>query len=568
MADKDAAKKEMYSFRDEYAAYFEQSASFLNNILVDWDETDLGESFSKLRTKGKKMAVGTSSKKAAKDDEEKEPRKVDVEYGGNKIILPTDMDLDEAYEAIGRQRDEESVYVAISEQIDAFPFDGAVAMMRVLQRRYGWTHLKPTPGFWGSSPPTMVGVEINHGERVQVPWGRMAVPKIEGTLSTSYAFKDGMPRFVLAGEVMRKNERTVQAIAQEIRDEVKKNSIYRAKAVKINFRDQNQERREFDTSLCPKFIDMVSVGDTTPIFAKSIEDAIRINVLNPLRFSKRCRAKGASLKKGIILGGPYGTGKTLTAYQIAKIAVDNGWTFLYLEDVRDLDLAIGFAKLYGPCVLFAEDADKATLGPRNPEMDRLLNVIDGVESKGADSLITVLTTNNIGIINPAFLRPGRIDAVINVTPPDAEACVRIIKKYVADGGCVLEGTDAELQECVAPLLGANAAFLRNAVEQCKLAAMEHMETDDSPLVIRPSDLRTVAEGMLPHCRLINPDHGKKSLLDMEEVHHEPMQFAMDILVHKFAEGMINMVADPKVLSKIVMKQMKPRGNLGGPPSAN
>jgi hypothetical protein len=199
--------------------------------------------------------------------EKETPRKVNFAFQGDKMVIPENMDLDEAKAAIEAQITEESVKVSINETIEAFPLDGAVAMWKVLQRRYGWTHLKPTVGMFGSlHPPVMVGVEIGFGERIQVPWGNISVPKIEGLLTTSCKWIDGMPYFLLSGTVQRKSERTVAAIAQEIRDEVKKNSIYRAKAVKINFRDQYGDRKEFDFNLCPKFIDMASVGETTPIF--------------------------------------------------------------------------------------------------------------------------------------------------------------------------------------------------------------------------------------------------------------------------------------------------------------
>ena len=499
---------------------------------------------------------------------EKEVRKVDFAYEGDRIVLPKDMDLDEAEKAIQRQRDEENVTVNINEPILCTPFDGAVALMRVLKRRYGWTNLVPEDmGWWGTRPPSMVGVEIGVDERIQVPWGNMQVPKIDGTLQTNYWFNEGMPCFKLTGTVKRKHERFVAEIAQQIREEVKRNSIYRAKTVKINFRDSDGERKEFDFNLAPKFIDLGAIGDSQPIFSESIANAIRINIHNPIRFSARCRKKGASLKKGIMLGGPYGTGKTLEAFECAQLCAQHGWTFLYLEDVRYLDLAYGFARLYQPCLLFAEDADKALAGPRTPEMDKVLNVIDGVESKGEQSVMLILTTNCLEVINRAFLRPGRIDAVINVLPPDVEACLKIVRKYVAEGDCKLSGSAEELKKAIEPLVGANAAFFRNTVEQCKLSAIEKMDTDDADVVISPDDLRIVAEGMVPHAKLINPEHGKKSLLDLQEEMTDPLQMGFEILSQKFAEAFVDQITNPKVLKGIIVKKMKKRG-MNGDPSNN
>jgi hypothetical protein len=149
-----------------------------------------------------------------KKKEDEVPRKVEFDYSGDKIILPENMDLDEARKAIDLQLQEENVTVSITEQFKAFPLDGAVAMMKVLQRRYGWTHLVPTQGFFGPRPPQMIGVEIAYNQHIQVPWGQMQVPKIDGTLSTGVNFDEGMPCFCLRGQVKRKHERAVAALAK------------------------------------------------------------------------------------------------------------------------------------------------------------------------------------------------------------------------------------------------------------------------------------------------------------------------------------------------------------------
>jgi transitional endoplasmic reticulum ATPase len=513
-------------------------------------------------------AIPTNNgKKTTKEEEKEIPRRPSFEYKGDKLIIPENMSLDEVRDAVDAQIEEDSVQVTINEPVNAFPLDGAVALWTVLQRKFGWTHLKPTETMWGSYPPTMLGVEIDFERRIQVPWGHIEVPNIEGRFSTGCAWVDGIAKFTISGTVPRKSERLIAAIAEEVRQEVKTNSIYRGKAVKINFRDSDGDRKEFDFNLCPKFMDM-SGADNPPIFSKSIDTAIQSGILNLIRYSKRCRNKGASLKKGFVLGGPYGTGKTLTAYWIARECIKNGWTFLYLEDVRDLDLAIGFAKNYGPCCLFAEDIDRATSSGRTPEMDRLLNTLDGVESKGNDALVVVLTTNHLNAINPAFLRPGRIDTVIEVTPPDPEACVRIIKKYVAEGDCVLEGTDEDIQKAIAPLIGANAAFFRSAIEMCKVAAVEHMTEDDGPLVITIQHLTNVARSLEAHCKLINPEHGTKPLSELEGVECDPVQMAMEILMNKFANGFIDNITNPKVLKSMVKKVAKGKSPMGNDFSSN
>src|SRR5690606_20126549 len=111
-------------------------------------------------------------------------------------------------------------------------------------------------------------------------------------------------------------------------------------------------------------------------------------------------------------------------------AVQNGITYLYVPRADELKDAIEFAKLYqNPAsVVFCEDIDRVTKGERSVAMDDILNIIDGIDTKTANIMV-VLTTNHMDNINPAMLRPGRLDAVIPVTPPDAKAVERLIRVY-------------------------------------------------------------------------------------------------------------------------------------------
>lgn len=491
-------------------------------------------------------------------------RKVAVgHYGDDKINLPNDVNCSEAIEILKRKDEEENAIVRIVEKIRCFPLDGAVALAKVLNNRYGWTNLVATAGFWGPKPPAMVGVSVSHNETVQVPWGTMRVPRIDGEIHTDVDFEDGMPIFVISGEIKRKHEKILSEIAAEVRELVLKDSIYKGQAVQIDFRDSDGVRRDFDTSLCPKFMDLNKKSRQDPIYTKSIQDAIDINLMNPICHTEKCRRENIPLKRGIVLGGPFGTGKTLLASQVADQCVKHGWTFLYLLNVLDLDLAINFARLYQPCVLFAEDIDRAVGSQRNEEIDRILNSLDGITSKNSEVMV-VLTTNNLEVIHRAFLRPGRIDTVIEVLPPDADAIVRMVRLYGrnSQGDSIIVGDDAELKSAVKCLVGVNAAFIREVVERAKLAGI-HKE---GKLVISPEDLAMAAQTMLPHVKLLHPNHQAGDFdIEGEQV-IDPAQMAFEILTQKFAESILNQFIDPKTISKIIVKQLKKKKR--GDPSLN
>ncbi len=140
-----------------------------------------------------------------------------VERKGDKIIIPEGMAASTAMEWLKRKDAEENRVVAVQEDIDAYPLDGAYALQRVLAEKYGWVDLVPTPGFWGDDPPAMVGVEVERGRSVQVPWGRIKLPNVDGWISPSVQMKNNRWSFRIVGEVKQKHSKEVNEIAARTR---------------------------------------------------------------------------------------------------------------------------------------------------------------------------------------------------------------------------------------------------------------------------------------------------------------------------------------------------------------
>jgi hypothetical protein len=502
-------------------------------------------------------------KKKPIEVEEKEARKIDVEFHGDRFVIPESMDYDDAIASLRRQRDEERTEVSVQESINAFPLDGAVAFQKALKEKYGWANLVPIPGFFGDSPPMMIGVEIAFGQTLQIPWGRCQVPKVDGHLATGWKEDNGMPIFNLTAQVKRRHEKVVADIAARVRELVLSESIYRGQAVKINFRDRDGDRpTEFSPTFAPRFIDLAKYADQKIVYASETERMIQTNLFNPVMFTDKCRKNGVPLKRGILLEGRYGTGKTLTAHRLAQLCVQNGWTFLYLEDVRDLDMAMAFAKLYSPCVLFAEDVDRSMPnGPRTPEIDRILNTLDGVESKHLE-VMTVLTTNHVGGIHSGFLRPGRIDTVIPIQAPDSNAMLRLVRHYGRgkDGSEIVTGSDAEIIAAVKGLTGSNAAFVQEAVERAKLSAISN---DEENMVIRPEDIKVAVASMQTHIKMVCPDANNVEFDPENDLAIDPMRMAGEMLVDQFAFAILNKLANPKTLEKIIIKGTKKKRSAPG-----
>jgi transitional endoplasmic reticulum ATPase len=393
----------------------------------------------------------------------------DIIYSGEKLILPDGMKLTEAINLLERRMEFEEEETIFNETYDCFPLDGAHALDIVLTKKFGWAPATATPGFFGKNPPAMMSVEVAPGVVKQVAWGRFSLPNIEGFVQTSAARKDNRICFSLAAKIKRKDERVVRAILDEVRQYLKTGSIYMGKAIKIRFRDDDGQPLDMPE---PKFIDTAKIDPQSLIYAAPVQAAVETNLFTPIRRVQDLIANNIPVKRGVLLGGIYGTGKTMAATVASKYAVDNGITYVYIPRADELSDAIEFAKQYQSpaCVIFCEDVDRVTSGERSIEMDDILNLLDGIDTKHA-RIITVLTTNDLEAINPALLRPGRLDAVIDVTPPDAQAVEKLLRLY---GGEAIEPT-TNLEEAGRILAGNIPAVIAEVVKRAKLAQVGRNE---------------------------------------------------------------------------------------------
>jgi transitional endoplasmic reticulum ATPase len=428
-----------------------------------------------------------------------------VERRGKKIILPEGMSFNEAAIWIERKKEEDEMVVSIDEVIEGYPLDAAYAFARALSDIYGWTGMVPTPGFWGTqNPPDMFGLQTgpNNSDTVQVPWGRFKVPNVDGYLQSHIVPRNGWPYFCIGGEVKNKDKEECAKIARRARQILAESSIYRNRAIRIKFPD---DPRNFNIRDCPSFMDTSDINPDNLIFSDDLKALVDANIFAPVEHTQKCRELNIPLKRGILLEGPYGTGKTLTANVAAKKCIDNGFTFIYLEDTTQLDKALRFAKLYQPAMIFAEDIDRVMEddddNERNEKIQTILNTIDGVDTKNTE-VVVVLTTNFIEKINQAMLRPGRLDAVISVRPPDPAAVGRLIRLFGGD----LIHPDDPLTEVGKILNGQIPAVIREVVDRSKLAALSLEGNCDK---LADKHLTITAKGMLGHLKLLEakePDH--------------------------------------------------------------
>jgi transitional endoplasmic reticulum ATPase len=389
----------------------------------------------------------------------------EVVHMGEQLILPEGMSFQDAITLIQSRERYLTEEVAISRTFNVFPWDGAHALKRCIEAKFGWAQGVTVETFFGNHPPKEIDIEISHDRKESILWGRIELPNVSGFIECGFSGNNGQICFEADARVLRKDEATIKDLFDRVDKYLKTDSIYIGKAIKIQFTD-----RDGDDYHIPqiKFMNTSEYTREKLIYSEGITESIETNLFTPIERIEDCIENDMPVKRGVLLGGPYGTGKTLAASVAANIAEANGVTYIYVSKAEELPQAIKFAEQYSQkgCVVFCEDIDRAVTGPRSVKVDDILNIIDGIDTK-TSKIITVLTTNHIENINAAMLRPGRLDAIINVLPPNAKAVESLIRHY--GSGTVKDSED--LSEAGELLAGCIPAVIAEVMKRAKLAQL-------------------------------------------------------------------------------------------------
>jgi proteasome-associated ATPase len=222
---------------------------------------------------------------------------------------------------------------------------------------------------------------------------------------------------------------------------------------------------------------------------EQIRDAVELPFMHPDLFAEHKLAA----PKGILLYGPPGCGKTLIAKAVAnslakKVAERTGREegrsfFLNIKGPELLNKYVGETERHirlvfqrarekasegMPVIVFFDEMDSLfrTRGSgvssdvENTIVPQLLSEIDGVE--GLENVIVIGASNREDMIDPAILRPGRLDVKIKIERPDAEAARDIFTKYLTPD---LPLHDDDLREHGGSPEDTCAAMIQRAVER-------------------------------------------------------------------------------------------------------
>ncbi|MGB9681731.1 MAG: ATP-dependent zinc metalloprotease FtsH [bacterium] len=206
-------------------------------------------------------------------------------------------------------------------------------------------------------------------------------------------------------------------------------------------------------------------------------------VVEFLKNPKKFQVVGAKIPKGVLLVGPPGSGKTLLARAVAGEA---GVPFFSISGSEFVEMFVGVgasrvrdlfaqAKRNAPCIVFIDEIDAvgrhrgAGLGGGHDEREQTLNQLL-VEMDGFDpniGIIIIAATNRPDILDPALLRPGRIDRRIVVDNPDLDGRLAILRIH-SRGKPLAE--DVNLQIIAQRTPGFSGADLANLMNEAALLA--------------------------------------------------------------------------------------------------
>lgn len=213
---------------------------------------------------------------------------------------------------------------------------------------------------------------------------------------------------------------------------------------------------------------------------RELRETIELPLTNPDLFIR----VGIKPPKGVLLYGPPGTGKTLLARALSNNieatflkVVASAIVDKYIgESARIIREMFGYAKEHQPCVIFMDEID--AIGGRrfsqgtsaDREIQRtlmeLLNQLDGFDDLGKVKMI--MATNRPDTLDPALLRPGRLDRKIEIPLPNENQRVEILKIHATN---IAKHGDIDYEAIVKLADGFNGADLRNVCTEAGMFAI-------------------------------------------------------------------------------------------------
>jgi len=282
-------------------------------------------------------------------------------------------------------------------------------------------------------------------------------------------------------EVMAPQQAVAQTFLKDVTTLMRERNVYRGKIVSLE-----PMQFGFGPQTIITFHRLPKVARDDVILPNGVLDRIDRHAIAFSEHADKLIASGRPVKRGLLLYGSPGTGKTLTVMYLAGRM--QGRTVL-LTTGRGLGMITAvtqMARILAPSTVVVEDVDliaqeRGMPGVQTqPLLFELLNEMDGLRDDL--DILFVLTTNRPDILEPALAaRPGRVDLAVPLPLPDAEARRRLFVLYAR--GLDFKVTD--LDKFIARTEGASPAYIKELLR--KAAVFGAIEGNGASMTVRVTE---------------------------------------------------------------------------------
>jgi hypothetical protein len=344
----------------------------------------------------------------------------------------------------------------------------------------GWASYGFSPD---AGPKEHVTVQVGERTIVCVAAGLFLIRDREGPLIVSVRASEEHhgPEPNIRAEVMAASREPAEAFLAELVRLMSVHNVYRGRVLEVG--GSQFGGTILEVRALPK------VTRRGIVLPEGVLERIERHTLKFGEEADRLRQAGRHVKRGLLLHGAPGTGKTLTAMYLANRMPDRTVLILTGAGLGAIGPACEMARALAPSMVVMEDVDLVALERDESESSvllfELLNEMDGIQQDL--DVVFLLTTNRPDRLEPALAsRPGRVDMAVELPLPDADGRRRLISLY--SQGLELRATN--LADVVERSAGASPAFIRELLRRAALLAVD---SADGGLVVGESELAGALE---------------------------------------------------------------------------